>query len=926
MPTRPPADRTPSGPLPRPVRLASRLVSVLSRVAISSFDATTREEYAATIEAACHAAYAEKGWTGLARTTLAESAILAGLAVRNRPAGDPWIVSRRPGLQGLLSTSHASTWRFPMTTIAHDVRLAWRNLGGGRATTALAVLTLALGLGVNTAVFSVLDAVIFRPVPYAQADRLSALWSFWQDGSRSFAFRGGFKADLVAAWRRQTDLFDHVEASEVRSFVYDDGRVGEMISGATVTPGLLSMLGVVPRAGRLFAAGDGRAGTDHVAIVSERFWEGRLGRSTDAVGRTILLNGERYAIAGILPASFRYPDGMEDVWVPFDVDAPPPHREVPAASFVPLVRLRPGLDRAQAADKVDPRGHDLNRLTGGDVKRTARLGVLGEVADPRIGRSLAVLGGAVLFLLFIVCVNVANLTLSRALGRVRDMAVRAALGASRAAIVRETLVEQALIGLAGTALAEAIARAAIGATVALLPDAMTISSLNAIDFDARTALFLAAAALVTTLASGLPPAFMASRASIAGLLGGGSRSVAGSGLARRLRGGLVVVEVSLSIVLLAGAALMARSVMKLQAIDIGLDARGLVAVQVALPAPAFADAAVRDAFAADLVARLRKLPGVVAASDGAVPPAQTMVVTGGVALDGGEPGPEANQFFPVFAARPGYFGAAGIRILEGRELQGDDLPGAAVVSRGFAAKYWPGRSAVGRRFRVNKDEWRTVVGVASEVRPMTGDQDAAELYFPPDDLGNVYALSRAASTIAEYRTFIVRAAETGRLLGQVPAAVHAADSRAVVSKATVVAHEFADAIARPRVVLFMLAVFAGFGLVLAAAGLYGVLSHLVAQRRREIGIRLALGARPAAVGRLVMRSGLGLTAVGLACGLLLALGLVRTMRALLFDVDPSDPVAIGAVVAVLIATAVVASWRPARQAMRVDPVSLLRSE
>ncbi len=807
-----------------------------------------------------------------------------------------------------------------MTRLLHDFRQAWRGLLATRGVVALAALTLALGVGVNTAVFSVLDSLLFRPVPYADADRLATLWTYMPN--KKSWWKGRFSPALVTRWREQSDLFSRVEASESRSFIFE-GRTGaDMVAGATVTPGLFGTLGMLPAAGRVFGDGDGRPGTTRLAVISDRFWRERLGADAGAIGRDIVLDGERHEIIGIMPPRFRYPDERHDLWLPFDVAQPP----VATGSFVPLVLLKPGLAAADVEAKVEARGGELSKLAGGTADTSARFMPMGQVFDDRTTRSLAVLGGAVLCLLLIVCANLANLTLARALSRTRDLAIRMAMGASRRDLIRVTFLEHALLGVLGGVLAVGVATLALDVVTAVLPDAMTGTTLNAIDLDGRALAWLALISAAAVIAFGLPPAFYASRASVSSMLARDSRGATGSTAARRWRSVLVVAEVSLSIVLLVGAALITRSLVKLQSVEIGMDTNGLVAMQLALPARGYTEPALRDAFTRDLIARARQHPGVVRASVGSLPPDMPTIAAGAIEF-GDRPGETTKgTLMPVYTVWPGYFEAAGIRLLEGREPREGDIEGAAVVSRGFAAKHWPGRSAVGARFKVGTAPWRTVVGVAAEIQRLGQDANPNEheLYYPPDQIGGLMYGVRAPAAIAEYRTLIVRTERPADAARELAAVVHAVDGRVIVSKTSLVAHEFADAIARPRIVFVMMSVFAVVGLLLAAAGLYGVLTYLVAQRQREIGIRLALGAAPKDVGRQILGRGLAMVAVGLTVGLGAALALVGVMKTLLYEVNPNDPLAIGGAIGVMALTAVVACWRPMRRAMQVDPVQLLK--
>ena len=900
----------------------------------------------ATLADIFEAAYVRAGWRGVMAAGAVEWLDLARAAIRAR-LGFP------PRITGGLGP-HGAGPAGPKTNrtldgglvgrLRNDIRLAWRSMNAARATTLIAVMTLALGIGVNTTVFSVLDAILFRPVPYAEADRLETLWSFTASQKQKFFFRGGMSPALISEWRKQTDLFDRVEASESKSYIYEDDHGAEMISGAVVTPGLIAMLGVHPIAGRPFVNGDGQDGRHRLVLIGERFWREQLGRDPQSVGQSITLDGERYEVIGILPHTFRYPNESHQLWVPLDIERPPSsvprtRSDTPAEtpgrfvipggpSLEPLVRLQPGLDRAQVHERAVAIGAELNVRAGGDGKRSAGLMRIGQVWDDRTERSLNVLGGAVLFLLLIVCANVANLTLSRSMARSRDRAVRTALGASRGDLVREALVEYSLMGAVGAGLGLAVALLAISATLAVLPEAMTSSSLNAVDLDGRALAFLAAVSAMTVLLFGVPAAMLSSRASVADALRRETRSSTGSTSARRVRAALVVVEVALSLILLVGAALMTRSLLKLQATDIGIDTNGLLTLRVGLPAPAYSNVPARELFVANLLDRLRRDPDVVSASAGLLPPEVTQVAIGALEFSD-RPGERTTPtVLRVYDVWPRFFSVARIRIEEGREFNDSEIDNAAIVSHDFAATHWPGRSPVGLQFRVGEAPWRTIVGVAAEVREMGEQEDAdtQEIYYPHGHVDGLSQPVRASTRIADYETLVIRTRHPGALTSRLPDIVHGIDSSVVVARTRLVEHQFADQIARPRTVLLMLAVFAGFGLVLAAAGLYGVMSHLVSQRQREIGIRLALGATPREVGRRVFGSGVGLAVIGVIIGLGGSYWLVRVMQTLLYEVDARDPVSIAAVSTLLLGTAALAAWRPARRAMRVDPVTLLRDD
>lgn len=886
------------------LRLFERTFTALGRLAPHEARDIRDPQALQTFRNVCLAGHKRSGVLGLAWQGFRECANLAWTILALRIESMPRLSSPK------------------LTPLFRDLRLAWRSLRHARSSSLIAVITLAAGIGVNAAVFSVLDATLWRQVPFRDAERLAELWSF--SVAQKMTLQELVPRSQVQQWRHQEDLFDRVEAVGTETFIYETGRGAETLSGAVVTPGMFQLLGVNPSRGRTFAGDEGRGGSHRLAVVSDGFWRERLGSPSDISHVDVTLGGATYRVIGVMPAAFRFPTGTEEIWIPFDVEQPPADT-TRTRGFTPIVRLRPGLAFEKAAPEVEARGERVGIAGGGAPGMTNKLGRMGQDVDDRTTTSLWVLWGAVTFLFLIVCANVSNLALSRSLSRARELATCAAMGAPPSALVRITVMEQLLLAAGAALLGFGVAEAGIRVTVAALPETMTFRVLNAIDLDVRAVWFMAAAGIAAALVCGLPPALMAARTSIAGVFGSDPRVSTGSKQARRLRAILAVVEVAMSVVLLVGAAMMTRSFITLASVNQGYDTRGLISLQVGLPSVGYQSIPLRDEAAADIVTRIAALPGVSGVTVGGLP-SDTVMVTMGKQEFSHRPGELTPQLMlPIHEVPPGYFSVLGLPFVAGRAFQPDDAEGSVIVNQRYAAKYFPNGNAVGGQFRMEGKSWQTIVGVVGNTlaNRETGS-GRVELFYPVGKAGNVMRPTNRASSVVDFRRFLVRAADPAQIIPQLAGAVHARDASIVIWKTTMVDHLLADAIARPRVVFVMMAVFAGFGLVLAMVGLYGVLSCLVAQRRQELGVRLALGAGTGDVRRLVLGHGLQLTAIGGGIGLLAAWPLVKAMRSLLYQVDPADPLALAGAAGVVVATALFSCWWPARDAGRINPLELLR--
>lgn len=857
-----------------------------------------------TFRTVCMRALERRGLTGLLTEAGKECADLMVTIVQSH------LAHRSPGSR-LLGAS-----------LRRDLRLASRALVADGRSTWIAASTLAIGIGISAAVFTVLDATLWHPVPFRDATRLVEIWNF--STMQKFSF-GGFSQPLFREWRRQPDLFDRVEGYERESYIYDAERGSEMLAGAVVTAGTFDLLGVNAARGRAFVAGDGRDGAPAVAVISDAFWREALGSAEDFDRRTVHLNGRAYQVVGVMPRAFRFPTGSESIWTPYDVDRPPPTMKPP--TLTALGRIAPHVTFAQARDAVNARGSFLSEAAGGPRELTGSLVRVGTSIDDVTASSLWVLSGAVAFLFLIVCANVANITLSRSLARARALATCAALGATPGDLVRVTVCEQLLLAGLGAAGGLAVAAITIRLAVVSLPDALLDGTLNTIDLDQRALVFMMGTALLSTVLAGLTPALLASRTAVATVLSRDGRTASGSRPTRRLRSALVVAEVAISVVLLIGAALMTRSFLTLAAADHGYEPSDLVSLQLGLPAAGYQDVGLREQVTRDIVERIAALPHVDGVTSGGLPTDPNMAALGRLEVDTRAEATGPQAVIPVHEVPANYFSVLQLPLITGRAFRADDARDAVVINQRLAARYFPSQNPVGRRVRIAGKDWHTVIGVAANTRSdAPGSADRMEMFYAIGTATDAARPVMRASAIADYRTILIRTTEPLGVIRQLTRVVHDRDPAVIVWKTALVEHLLGEAIARPRVVFRVLTAFAAFGLLLAMAGLYGVLSCLVSQRRQEIGVRIALGASTSQVRRLVVGNGLGLTAIGLLLGLAAALPLVRLLRTLLYQVDTADPLAVVGSVTLMTITAGIACWWPARDAGRINPVDLLRGD
>jgi predicted permease len=792
-----------------------------------------------------------------------------------------------------------------MDTLLSDLRYALRQLARAPGFTAVAVITLALGVGANTAMFSLVRGVLLRPLPYPQSERLVTASLSLPDFD-----------DL----RRAATVFDAAAVWASNLYVLGGEGAGEQVRGALVSHDFFPMLGTAA-IGRVLGTADVH---DKVAVLGHGLWTRRFGAHHGVVGRTIRLSGEVYTVIGVMGPEFQFPSGQFDLWVPLEgamAKTPQQAQNRSLRIFRLLGRLAPGITLAQAQAQATA---IARRIAKEQPATNEGIGfALTSIYERLVGgvrTALLVLMGVVALVLLIASANVANLLLARARSREREIAIRTALGAGRGRLVRQLLTESVLLSAAGSLVGLLLASWILDVLPTIA--GADIPRLASVRIDLGVLAFTAAAAVTTGLLFGLAPAWQAARTDAAHGLREGGRGSAGPA-ARRLRAGLTAAEVALALVVLVGAGLLVQSLVRLLHVDAGFTADGLLTFNVGLSGPTPRPPAQRAALAQEIVARVSRLPGVEAAGGGTgLPPLTPQRGTGFAAEGVAEGAGEARRAY-FLAITPDYFRALGTRLFEGRAFTGADGAGApevVLLNRSLARRLYGDASAVGRRIRLvnpeQGDGWRTVVGVVGDVR-----------YSGLDDPGEAAIYTPFAQTPFLWTYVMVRT--TGppmALAGAIRQAVSAVDPTLEAAALKPMADVVAETVAQPRFNVVLLSAFAGLALVLAAVGIYGVISYSVVQRTKEIGIRMALGASRGDVLRLVTGEGLRLAAAGVALGLVGAAATARVLSTLLFEVQPTDAMTYAAAAASLVLVALAATVVPAWRATRVAPVSALRAE
>ena len=797
-----------------------------------------------------------------------------------------------------------------MDQLWRDLQYAVRTLTNQPTFALTAILTLALGIGANTAIFSVVNSVLLRPLPFPAPEQLVYVWGKYPDFGRTSTSAPDYRD-----WREGVAAFEHLAAANDASFNLTGSGEPEQVRGSRVTANFFDALGVQPSLGRAFAEGEDREGATDVVVLAHDLWRRRFAEDPSVIGRSIVVNDRPYTVIGVMPGTFRAGSELE-LWMPIDLSNPGYPRR---GEFLTLIgRLAPGATIAQAQSQLDlvvrrlaEQYPETNASIQGEVV-SMQADIVSE-AKP----ALLVFTAAVALVLLIACANVANLLLAQASGRQREVAVRLALGASRTRLLRQLLTESLLlssIGAAGGLLLAAWALDALQASGTTF-----VPRLWEVGVDWTVAAFAFALAVGTGLLFGLAPAARLIRAgSLQDSLKDGARGGTAGGT--RFRNALVLGEAALAIMLLAGAGLLIRSFVRLNQVDMGFDPGGVLTYELILPTARYPDDDALVPVIDRLVERTRAIPGVEAVSVSSDLPLEgssylTFDLEGRVQTDGG------NGDVQPFRVTPGYFDVLRIPLRKGRLLEESDAASAtpvAVVNEELVRRFLSGQDPIGRRIQVadGSDSASLIVGVVGDVaQEEVSAAPYAQVYQP-----------MAQGPLRSVRVALRAAGDPMALANQARAALASVDPQLPLTKLRTMEDRLSGSLTQPRVSMAVLALFALLALVLAAIGIYGVLSYAIARRTREIGIRIALGAQPGDVRRLVIGEGMRPVVAGVALGVAGALALTRLMRSLLYGVSPADPVTLGVVAILLTTVALMAAWLPARRATRVDALEALRSE
>jgi predicted permease len=811
-----------------------------------------------------------------------------------------------------------------METLLKDIRYGVRASLKHPGLSAIVIFTLAVGIGASTAIFTVVNSVMLRRLPYRTSDRIVAIQEIDPEGKRIQVTAPNF-----LDWRAQNTVFEQLAAIKSTTATLTFSDQAERIDVAQTSANFFDVFGVGPQLGRLFIQADEQAGHEPIVVLSDILWHRRFGADPGIIGKPITLDGTNYTVVGIAPAGFQYPDKTES-WLPPLKLAPEFNARIEVTQnrgmgyLSAVALLKPGVSVQQAASEMETITGRLRQQYPDTNNR--RFDRVVSLHDHLVGNSdtvLWLLFGAVMFLLLIACANVANLLLANAASRSKEIAVRAALGASRARVMRQLLTESAIPALTGGALGLLLAIVGVAAITRLLPQ--DFPRLREISMDWRVLAFTLGASVLTGLLFGFAPALHISRTDVQEVVKESGRGTAGSARSSRLRHALIIAEVALSVVLLAGAGLLFRSFLRLQSVNTGFTPQQVLTAKLSPSGPQFKNVGDYAAFYDQVLARVRAIPGVQHAGVISILPLSKGPTTG-FRIEG-RPILPADKWVPTNfrSVSPDYFQAMNIPIMQGRAFTEQDdfnAPARVMINQALAQRDFPGENAVGKRITLrntmvnNEPIWFEIIGVTANVRSMELREEA-----PPE-----FYFTTKQSPFEQMAVVIRSTVEPESLAPSLRQAVADVNRSVPVSDIKTMEHIVSESVTQPRFNVFLLGLFSGIALLLSAAGIYGVTAYTVTQRTQELGIRLALGAQVRDILKMILGQGMIVIGIGLVIGLAAAFALTRLMRSLLFGIGENDPVTFGAITLVLLLVALVACYIPARRAAKVDPLIALRYE
>jgi putative ABC transport system permease protein len=795
-----------------------------------------------------------------------------------------------------------------MQDLRYGARMLWKNPGF----TLIAVFTLALGIGANTAIFGVVNAVLLRPLPFKEPERVVMVWN------QGVAASGGDRTPLTVSdlldWRAQSRSFAEIEAFTANIFNYTGGESPERVFAAEVTAGFFAMLGIGPQLGRVFSTDEDRPGAQRVALLSDGFWRKHFAADSQVVGRAITLNGESFIVIGVMSAAVDFPYKDVDLWVAMQLQQPT--RRGPYF-LTGAARLKSDVDLDQA------RAEAVNAFKSRFSGQQLSFNVLpvNEFIVGEVRLALLMLLGAVTLVLLIAAVNVANLLLVRSAARMKEISIRSALGAGRARIIRQLLTESLLLALAGGLLGLLLASWGGDLLLKMAPE--WIPRLDGAGIDGRVLGWTALVSLLTGVLYGLAPAWQSSRLSLSEALKESGRSVTESRGRRRGRDLLVVSELALAVMLLIGAGLLVKSFWRLLNVDPGINKERVLTMQLSLLGQRYANKQGVDAFYPQLLERVQALPGVRdAAVSNSLPP-DSLEFSDVFTIEGRQLGQD--QVPPIaygIRVSQDYFSTLAIPLRRGRYFNAADsaAPRVTIINEATARQFFPNEDPIGKRLNIGMSQppdWSQIVGVVADVKYNGLAAEAQPAFYQPLTQETSQGLFLIIKTDA---------ADPLSLAAAVRNEVRSLDRDLPVAKVQALEQRFVSGVSLQRFSAMLIGLFAALALILASVGIYGVISYSVTQRTHEIGVRIALGARSRDVLVLVVKQGMALTAIGVSIGLIASFALTRLMKTLLFGVGAKDPLTFGAIAVLMIVVALVACYIPARRATKVDPMIALRYE